>query len=61
MQLSDETHHELSNLLSLALANVEAMIDGLMPPTASRLEAIADALRRAEELVRQGRDVSRKP
>lgn len=53
MRRLDETRHELGNLLSIALANVEGMIDGLVPPTAARLETVADTLRRASELVRK--------
>jgi hypothetical protein len=61
VQQPDETRHELSNLLSIALANVEGMIDGLVPPTTSRLQAVADALRRASKLLQQGRDAMQKP
>ena len=46
--------HELGNLLAVALANVEGMIDGLVDPTPARLEALADALRRAVALLRSG-------
>lgn len=56
-----EARHEVNNLLSVALANVEGMIDGLVPPTTSRLEAIAEALRRAGKLLQQERDAVRKP
>ena len=45
--------HELGNLLSIALANIEGMIDGLVTPTPPRLESVAEALRRACELVKQ--------
>ena len=51
MQRGDETRHELGNLLAVALANVEGMLDGLVEPTLPRLEAVADALRRARELL----------
>lgn len=47
-----DVRHELGNLLAIALANVEAMIDGLAEPTPSRLESVADALRRASVLLR---------
>ncbi|MGC2635169.1 MAG: hypothetical protein WA215_13290 [Candidatus Cybelea sp.] len=53
MEHSDDARHELGNLLGIALANVEGMIDGLVAPTTSRLESVADALRRACNLVRQ--------
>ncbi|MBV9056166.1 MAG: hypothetical protein JO078_11940 [Candidatus Eremiobacteraeota bacterium] len=53
MQLGGERRHELSNLLTIALANVEAMIDGLAEPTQARLEAVADAIRRAAELIHE--------
>lgn len=53
MLQTDDARHELGNLLGIALANVEGMIDGLVAPTTSRLESVADALRRACKLVRQ--------
>jgi hypothetical protein len=52
MQGRDEIRHELGNLLAVALANVEGMIDGLVDPTPARLESVADALRRASLLLR---------
>ena len=52
MQGRDEMRHELGNLLAVALANVEGMIDGLVDPTPARLESVADALRRAGALLR---------
>ncbi|MBV8530707.1 MAG: hypothetical protein JO104_05270 [Candidatus Eremiobacteraeota bacterium] len=53
--VKDETlRHELGNLLAVALANVEGMLDGLVPPTAARLETLADVLRRAAELLKDG-------
>jgi hypothetical protein len=61
VQHPDETRHELNNLISIALANVEGMIDGLMAPTTSRLEAVADALRSASKLLQRERNVTRKP
>ena len=54
MQHSDEARHELGNLLGIALANIEGMIDGLVDPTPARLEAVADALRRASALTTGG-------
>ena len=56
MQPTEEARHELGNLLGIALANVEGMIDGLVPPTDARLEAVADALRRARKLMQQPND-----
>ena len=47
----DEIRHELGNLIAIALANVEGMIDGLVEPTTARLETLADALRRASALL----------
>jgi hypothetical protein len=52
----DELRHEIGNQLAIALANVEGIIDGLVPPTVGRLEAVAEALRRARELLEQLRD-----
>ena len=51
MQGPDDVRHELGNLVAVALANVEGMIDGLVAPTPERLEALADALRRARALM----------
>lgn len=51
VQQPDEPRHELSNLLSVALANVEGMIDGLVAPNTTRLESVAEALRRARDLL----------
>jgi hypothetical protein len=52
VQQPDDARHELGNLLAIALANVEAMIDGLVAPAPARLEGVADALRRARDLLR---------
>jgi signal transduction histidine kinase len=38
------TRHELGNALSIAQANIEAMIDGILAPTSERLTGIRDAL-----------------
>jgi hypothetical protein len=54
VQSPDEVRHELGNLLAIALANAEGLSDGLLAPTPSRLEAIADALRRARDLLQRG-------
>jgi hypothetical protein len=43
--------HDLGNLLGVALANVEGMIDGIVPTTKDRLEIIAESLRRSAALV----------
>jgi hypothetical protein len=51
MRGRDDMRHELGNLLAVALANVEGMIDGLVEPTPARLESVADALRRASVLL----------
>ena len=48
-----EARHELGNLLAVALANVEGMLDGLVEPSPSKLEALADALRRARNLLQR--------
>ena len=53
MQSGDAERHELGNLLSVALANVEGMIDGLVAPTPARLRALADALQRACDLLQR--------
>ncbi len=51
MRQSGEVRHEIGNLLGIALANVEGMLDGLVEATPPRLEAVADALRRARDLL----------
>lgn len=56
MRGHDETRHELGNLLAVALANVEGMLDGLVDPTPSKLEALADALRRARDVLQRGEE-----
>ncbi len=49
----DRLRHELRNQIGIALANIEGMIDGLVPPTPSRLEAVANALHEAGKLLEQ--------
>jgi predicted transcriptional regulator len=41
--------HDIGNLLTIAQANLEGMLDGVVEPTLSRLEAIRDALEQASE------------
>lgn len=36
--------HEIGNALTIVLANLEAVIDGVLEPTAERLAAMRDAL-----------------
>lgn len=43
--------HELGNALSVAQANIEAMLDGVMETTPERLRAIIESLRTAGALV----------
>jgi hypothetical protein len=51
-----DARHELGNLLAVALANIEGMVDGMVETSPARLEAVADALRGARDLL-QGQDV----
>ena len=53
MEPQSDARHELSNQIGIALANIEGMIDGLVPATAPRLEVVADALREARRLLAQ--------
>lgn len=53
MDRREESRHELGNLVAIALANVEGMVDGLVAATPDRLEALADALRRARDLLQR--------
>lgn len=43
-QDADRLRHEIGNLLTVAQANLEGMIDGVVEPTLDRLESIRDAL-----------------
>jgi len=43
--------HEICNQLAIAVANVEAFIDGKFEPSEARLNAVLEALRSAETLV----------
>ena len=45
--------HDVGNSLSVARANVEAMIDGVMDVTPERLRNVADALKKAGEGLEQ--------
>jgi hypothetical protein len=57
LQRSDETRteaeqrlrHDVGNMLTIAQANVEGMLDGVVEPTLERLESIRDALAGASE------------
>jgi hypothetical protein len=48
--VEENLRHELGNHIGIALANLEGMIDGIVPVTPARLEAVADALRAARKL-----------
>lgn len=43
--------HEIRNHLAVAVANVEAFRDGILEPSAARLDAVLQALREAEVLL----------
>ena len=45
--------HELSNVLTIAQANVEGMLDGVVEPTPQRLENVRSALATAAELMKE--------
>ncbi len=47
-----KTRHDLGNLLSIAEASVEAMLDGVVPITDARLSRISDLLREASASLR---------
>jgi hypothetical protein len=53
MKSREEARHELGNALGIVLANLEGMIDGLVPATTERLVSLADAIRRSKELLGQ--------
>lgn len=46
-----EMRHELGNAITIALANVDSMVDGALPVTPKRLQNVGDALRRAQRLL----------
>jgi len=56
MRQEENVRHDLGNLLGIALANVEGMADGIVPATPERLEAVAQSLRRARDLLAQLRE-----
>ena len=45
--------HEIRNHLAVAVANLEAVRDGALPPTPERLTTVLDALGRVEALLRE--------
>ncbi len=45
--------HEIGNMVTIAQANVEGMIDGVVEPTLERLEAVRDALASASRLLKE--------
>jgi signal transduction histidine kinase len=48
-----EIVHEMRNQLSIAVANVEAFIDGKIDPTRARLTAVLQALSELDQLIRR--------
>lgn len=53
--------HELGNAISIAQANIEAMVDGVLEPTAERLAAIRDALQSSGVLLNDMKRQYRRP
>ncbi len=51
LQTLTVARHELGNTLSVAQANLEAMLDGVLETTPERLRSIVDSLRTAGALV----------
>jgi two-component system sensor histidine kinase BaeS len=45
--------HEIGNMVTIAQANVEGMIDGVVEPTLERLESVRDALASASRLLKE--------
>lgn len=41
--------HEIGNMLTIAQANLEGMLDGVVEPTLERLESVRDALAAASD------------
>lgn len=48
-QRAERLRHEIDNMLTIARANLEGMLDGIVEPTADRLEGIRSALITASE------------
>lgn len=46
---ADSIRHDIGNMLTIAQANLEGMLDGVVEPTLGRLEGIRDALASASE------------
>jgi two-component system sensor histidine kinase BaeS len=58
MNLADQSAeliHEMRNRLTVARANVEAFIDGKLPPSAERLGAVLQSLNQIDELLKDFR------
>jgi two-component system sensor histidine kinase BaeS len=47
-----ELIHEMRNQLAVAKANLEAFVDGKLPPTAERLQSVLQTLSQLEELIK---------
>ncbi len=45
--------HDVGNMLTIAQANVEGMLDGVVEPTLDRLEGIRNALASASERLQE--------
>jgi len=48
-----ELRHEIGNALSIAQANLEGMLDGIVEPSLERLEGIRDAIATASERLKE--------
>lgn len=46
-----KARHDLGNLLAIATASVEAMVDGVAPITSDRLERVCEVLSNARDLL----------
>lgn len=51
MNERERVRHDLANAVGIALALVEGMEDGVVAATPERLEAVAQSLRRARDLI----------
>jgi len=50
---AESVRHEIGNMLTIAQANLEAMLDGVVEPTLDRLEGVRDALASASEQLKE--------
>ncbi len=53
--LDAHERHEIGNILAIAQANIEAMVDGVLEPTSQRIRNVEDALSEASKRLHRSR------